>query len=418
LTVLLLLVDLVGIAGLAVLLVLLANHLRLVLRGRSAAIIDEAPASIFQPGTAPRVLVQMPVYDEPASVPGLLEAVARLDWPRDRLTLQLLDDSTDATAAIAGAHIRALSTKGIEVQHVRRADRSGYKAGALAAGLSLSDAPYVAMLDADFRPPPDWLRRAVPVLEDDPKSAFVQFRFEVANRADNWMTAAQGLLVDAHFLVEQAGRAGAGEPFQFNGTAGVWRRRAIEEAGGWSADTLAEDLDLTLRAYLVGRHGRLALFPAIACEAPSDLLAWRRQQQRWSSGFLQVASRILPRIVRAPLPLRHKLAALLLLGIQLALPAFALAVAGFLGDMAIRGPGLGHALLLAALGAAGLATLVAITYPPYRRLRRGSLARYAVAAASLPALLGALAFANSAAVVKAPFAGRTEFLRTPKLGRH
>jgi cellulose synthase/poly-beta-1,6-N-acetylglucosamine synthase-like glycosyltransferase len=360
----------------------------------------------------------MPVYNEAASLPGLLDAAARLDWPRDRLTLQLLDDSTDETTAIASAHIRDLAARGIDVEPVRRPDRSGYKAGAMAAGLSQSDAPYVAILDADFRPPPDWLRRAVPVLEADPKAAFVQFRFEIANRADSWMTEAQSLLVDAHFLLEQAGRAGAGEPFQFNGTAGLWRRRAIEDAGGWSADTLAEDLDLALRAYLKGWHGILVLAPALACEAPSDLRAWRKQQERWSSGFLQVGALSLPRLLAAPWPFRRKLAALLLIGIQLALPAFLIAAIGLVGDMAIRGQGLAHALLVGGAAALGLLALVAITYPPYRRLHRGGLGRYAAAAASLPVLLIVLACVNSAAVVTAPFAGRPDFLRTPKLGRH
>ncbi|MGH6801560.1 MAG: glycosyltransferase, partial [Methylocella sp.] len=182
----------------------------------------------------PHVLVQIPVFNEPAMVEDSLRSAAALDWPREKLQIQLLDDSTDETTAIADAAVWELRRQGYDISHLRRAGRRGYKAGALAAGLARSNAPYVAILDADFRPPPNWLRAIVPALIADPSASFVQSRCEFSNYRTNWLTRAQGLMSDAHFVIEQATRYRAGWLFQFNGTGGVWRRAAIVAAGGWS----------------------------------------------------------------------------------------------------------------------------------------------------------------------------------------
>ena len=172
----------------------------------------------------PRVLVQLPVYNEPEVVAGLLECMAALDWPRDRLHVQLLDDSTDETVEIARAKIAELRARGLDIEHVRREHRAGFKAAALAEGLARCDAPVLAILDADFRPPAHWLKVVVPKLMADPKAAFVQSRCELANRDQNWLTRAQSLLFDSHYVLEQGVRAEAGFPIQFNGTGAVWRR--------------------------------------------------------------------------------------------------------------------------------------------------------------------------------------------------
>ncbi|MBS0519668.1 MAG: glycosyltransferase, partial [Proteobacteria bacterium] len=192
-----------------------------------------APAAPALPEDLPRVLVQIPVYNEPVVVERAVKAAGALDWPRDRLKIQLLDDSTDLTSDIAHHAIARLQKQGIDAEHVRRRNRSGFKAGALAAGMALCDAPYVAVFDADFVPPPDWLKRAMAALLAAPKAAFVQTRIEWGNGARNWLTRAQRLMQDAHFAVEQDVRARRGVPFQFNGTGGIWRRAAIEDAGGW-----------------------------------------------------------------------------------------------------------------------------------------------------------------------------------------
>jgi len=234
----------------------------------------------------PRVLVQLPVYNEPLVVERALTAAAALDWPADRLTIQLLDDSTDITTDIAIHAVARLRRAGLDVVHVRRDDRSGFKAGALAAGMALCDAPYVAVFDADFVPPPGWLRQAMASMLANPRAAFVQTRIEWGNGESNWLTRAQRLMQDAHFAVEQDVRARRGVPFQFNGTGGIWRRAAIEEAGGWSHDTLSEDLDLVLRTYLKGWTGVFLMEPHVVGELPQKIGDFGAQQNRWSKGFV------------------------------------------------------------------------------------------------------------------------------------
>src|SRR5437868_407785 len=181
-------------------------------------------------GSLPRVLIQLPLYNEPpAVVDGLLDAVAAIDWPRSRLRVQILDDSAIENREFTGRAVERLCERGVRAEHLVRNDRHGYKAGALAAGLSVTDEPYVAILDADFRPTPDWLKSAVPILTAQPNAGFVQSRCEFSNAETNWLTRAQSLLFDSHFLMEQGVRVRAGMLFQFNGTGGIWRRQAIEE---------------------------------------------------------------------------------------------------------------------------------------------------------------------------------------------
>jgi len=274
----------------------------------------------------PHVLVQIPVYNEPLVVERALVAAAALDWPRERLTIQLLDDSTDITSDIAVHAVARLKRDGVDVAHVRRADRSGFKAGALAAGLALSEAPYVAIFDADFVPSPDWLRGAMAAILAEPKAAFVQTRIEWGNGERNWLTRAQRLMQDAHFAVEQDVRARRGVPFQFNGTGGIWRRAAVEEAGGWSHDTLSEDLDLVLRTYLKGWRGVFLMEPHVVGELPSKLDDFSAQQGRWSKGFMQVARKLLGPIWNADWPAEAKLTTTVALGQQLIFPVLAVGI--------------------------------------------------------------------------------------------
>ena len=374
------------------------------------------PAPVL-PTELPRVLVQIPIYNEPMVVERAVMAAGALDWPRDLLKVQLLDDSTDLTSDIAFHAIARLRKGGIDADHVRRRERTGFKAGALAAGMALCDAPYVAVFDADFVPPSDWLRRAMAAMLSAPKAAFVQTRIEWGNGDRNWLTRAQRLMQDAHFAVEQDVRASRGVPFQFNGTGGIWRRAAVEEAGGWSHDTLSEDLDLVLRTHLKGWGGVFLMEPHVVGELPQNLADFSVQQSRWSKGFVQVARKLLPQVWQSGWSDEAKFTTTVALGQQLVFPALAVGVIGLILSIAGHGHLLGLFGFLLWLWLAGmLAVLVGMTFGAHRRLRRGNLANYIVTAASVPGLIVYLAIANAGAIVGALLGRKTEFIRTPKTG--
>ena len=383
-------------------------------------LIEMAPAEAVPPTLPeelPRVLVQIPVYNEPLVVERALVAAGALDWPHELLTIQLLDDSTDITTDIAVHAVARLKRDGVDVVHVRRADRSGFKAGALAAGLAVSDAPYVAVFDADFVPPSAWLRGAMAAILAEPKAAFVQTRIEWGNSERNWLTRAQRLMQDAHFAVEQDIRARRGVPFQFNGTGGIWRRAAVEEAGGWSHDTLSEDLDLVLRTYLKGWRGVFLMEPHVVGELPSKLDDFSAQQGRWSKGFMQVARKLLGPIWAADWPAEAKLTTTVALGQQLIFPVLAVGIVALILSVIGHGHLLGFVRFLLWLWfIVLLAVLFGMTWGAYRRLRRGDLVRYLVTAASIPALIVYLAAANAGAIIGAGLGRKTEFNRTPKTG--
>jgi cellulose synthase/poly-beta-1,6-N-acetylglucosamine synthase-like glycosyltransferase len=256
----------------------------------------------------PSVLVQLPVRDEGALALRVAAAAARLDWPRDKLEIQLLDDGSAEHHEELARAVMELVPQGVKVSILRRGERTGFKAGNLAFGLAHSEALYVAIFDADFVPPADFLRRTVPALIADSGLAFVQARWTHANRYLNWLTRAQGLLLDAHFAVEQEGRFRAGLPISFNGTAGVWRREAIENAGGWTGDTLTEDLDLSMRCMLKGWRAVYLKDVEVPGELPETAAAWRAQQARWTKGHAQCARKLLPAIWASDLPLCRKAA--------------------------------------------------------------------------------------------------------------
>jgi cellulose synthase/poly-beta-1,6-N-acetylglucosamine synthase-like glycosyltransferase len=256
----------------------------------------------------PHVLVQLPVRNEGPLALRVAAAAARFDWPKDKLHIQVLDDGDADTHDDVKRDILAAVPAGIDVKVMKRADRSGFKAGNLAFGLGHSDDPFVAVFDADFEPEPDFLRRTVPVLVADEGLCFVQARWGHANRETNWLTRTQGCLLDAHFAVEQEARFRAGLPMSFNGTAGVWRREAIENAGGWTGDTLTEDLDLSVRCALKGWRGAFAGDVVAPGELPETAAAWRAQQSRWTKGHAQCARKLLPKVWASRLPLGVKAA--------------------------------------------------------------------------------------------------------------
>src|SRR6185437_42761 len=358
----------------------------------------------------PHVLIQIPVYNEPLVVERALQSAGGLDWPPDRLTIQLLDDSTDLTSDIAVHAVARLRQQGIAAEHVRRIDRTGFKAGALEAGLALCDAPFVAVFDADFVAPTDWLRRSMAALLAAPKAAFVQTRIEWGNGDRNWLTRAQRLMQDAHFAVEQAVRARRGVPFQFNGTGGIWRRAAVDDAGGWSHDTLSEDLDLVLRTHLRGWGGVFLMEPHVTGELPQRLDDFGAQQSRWSKGFVQVARKLLPQVWNAEWSGEAKFTTTVALGQQLIFPVLVVGAVALIASDVAHGRliGLFGFLLWMALVVL-LIVLFGMTWGAYRRLKRGGVVAYLATAATVPALIVYLAVANAGAIVGAGMGRKTEF---------
>lgn len=254
----------------------------------------------------PLVTVQLPVYNELYVARRVIEAVADFDYPADKLQIQVLDDSTDETSRIVADAVRDVAARGITIEHMQRTNRVGFKAGALGAGLETATGEYVAVFDADFVPPADYLRRTIPHFDadhdPDQNVAFVQARWGHINRDYSWLTKLQALAIDGHFLVEQAARGEAGYWFNFNGTAGIWRVAAIDDAGGWRADTLTEDLDLSYRAHLRGWRARFVEDLVVPGEVPAQLTGYRRQQHRWARGSIHCAGRLLPQVWRSGEP--------------------------------------------------------------------------------------------------------------------
>ncbi len=267
---------------------------------------SRAAGSPEEPTEWPRVTVQLPLFNELYVATRLIDSVAALDYPSDRLEIQVLDDSTDETREIVARHVAEVRARGVDIVHLHRTDRTGYKAGALAAGLERASGELLAVFDADFVPDADFLRRTVPHFAD-PEIGMVQACWEHLNRDYSLLTRIQAIFLDAHFLVEHTARNRSGRFFNFNGTAGVWRRQAIRDAGGWQHDTLTEDLDLSYRAQLAGWRFLFLPDVKVPAELPVEVNAFKRQQYRWARGSIQTARKLLPRLLRARVPLRAKL---------------------------------------------------------------------------------------------------------------
>ncbi len=259
----------------------------------------------------PKVAVQLPIFNEKHVVERLIDAAATLDYPADRLEIQVLDDSGDETTALAEARAAFHRARGVNVRVLRRPDRSGFKAGALAWGLAHSDAEFLAVFDADFRPRPDFLRRTIPALLARPDVGMVQTRWSHLNDEYSPLTRAQAVALDGHFVIEQTARNRSGLLINFNGSGGVWRRACIEEAGGWQADTMTEDMDLSYRAQLAGWRSHYLPEVDAPAELPAQVEAFKRQQSRWAQGSIQCLRKLGPTILRSKLTLSQKLMALL-----------------------------------------------------------------------------------------------------------
>ncbi|HEX8328639.1 MAG TPA: glycosyltransferase [Hymenobacter sp.] len=261
------------------------------------------------PAVWPHVTVQLPLYNEQNVVERVIDAAAALDYPPELLHIQVLDDSTDATVALAAERVAHHTARGLRLSHVRRPTREGYKAGALRHGLDETDSEFIAIFDADFMPSPDFLRRTLPYLVEDERVGVVQTRWGHLNQEESLLTRLQAFGLDAHFLIEQVGRTHAGFFINFNGTGGVWRRTCIADAGGWHTDTLTEDLDLSYRAQL--RGWRFVYRPGIVApaELPAVMDALKSQQFRWTKGAAETARKHLGTVWRSAQPLATKLQA-------------------------------------------------------------------------------------------------------------
>ncbi|MFT6273940.1 MAG: cellulose synthase/poly-beta-1,6-N-acetylglucosamine synthase-like glycosyltransferase [Halioglobus sp.] len=256
----------------------------------------------------PRVTIQIPLFNEKLVVERVIHAVAKVDYPHDKLQIQIVDDSTDETYKLVAGVVADYASQGLDIQHVHRIHREGFKAGALKEAMTVASGEYIAIFDADFVPSPSIIKDTINEFTND-KVAMVQFRWEHLNRYDSSLTQAQAMMLDSHFSLEQQVRYKSKALFNFNGTAGVWRKAAIVDAGNWSADTLTEDLDLSYRAQLKG--WQLVYINDYGCpgELPGDMNAFKSQQHRWAKGGIQVMKKILPKVWRSKIKLKYKVEA-------------------------------------------------------------------------------------------------------------
>jgi cellulose synthase/poly-beta-1,6-N-acetylglucosamine synthase-like glycosyltransferase len=260
------------------------------------------PLRDSMPGHAPTVTIQLPIYNEGAAILPLLRAIEAFDYPRDRMDVQVLDDSNDETPELVAAEVLRLQALGVAISHVRRSSRTGFKAGALAHGLGLSNAEFLAIFDADFVPPPNYLRRALieSAVFDDAKVAFVQGRWTFTNEEQNILTRTEAVLLNRHFTVQKPYLKAKGGTTVFNGSGGVLRRKAIDAVGGWSWDTLCEDLDLSYRWALNGWRGVYDDGLIAPNEIPPSVAAYKLQQRRWAKGSAQCIRKLAGEILRSP----------------------------------------------------------------------------------------------------------------------
>lgn len=362
----------------------------------------------------PTVTVQLPVFNERAVVERLIDAACALDYPSEKLEIQVLDDSTDDTTERAARAVARWAAQGIDITLIHREDRSGFKAGALQKGLAQAKGTLIAVFDADFVPQASFLRDAVPHFAEG--VGMVQARWGHINETDSLLTKLQGMMLDGHFVVEHTARHRNGRWFNFNGTAGIWHRQAIADAGGWQHDTLTEDLDLSYRAQLFG--WRFIYLPdlVVPAELPPTLRAFKSQQHRWAKGSIETMLKLGPRLLRASIPWRVKLEALVHLSNNLAYPMVILLTLLTPIAVFVRGRQVNVWLVADVFFFTAATVGVAVFYASSQRAVyvdwRRRLWR-------LPAVMGlgiGMAVNQSRAVFEALMGQQSPFVRTPKAG--
>jgi cellulose synthase/poly-beta-1,6-N-acetylglucosamine synthase-like glycosyltransferase len=375
---------------------------------------DRQPVPAGALETLPIVTIQLPIYNEMYVADRLIDAVCRIEYPRELLEIQVLDDSTDETTGVARRAVRRNAARGIDITYLHRTDRTGYKAGALEAGLKVAKGEYVAIFDADFIPPPDFLQRTIQFFSD-PKIGLVQARWGHINQEYSLLTRIQSILLDGHFVLEHGGRNRAGLFFNFNGTAGIWRRSTIGDAGGWQHDTLTEDLDLSYRAQLRGWKFVFLQDLIAPAEVPVEMNSFKSQQHRWAKGSIQTCRKLLPRILRSNLPLHVKAEAFFHLSANFNYPLMCVLSVLMAPSMVIRyNMGWYEMLLIdVPLFFAATASVANFYMVCQRELHKDWITR----AKYLPFLMSigiGLAVNNTRAVFEAMFNKQSEFTRTPK----
>ena len=362
----------------------------------------------------PVVTLQLPLYNEMYVADRLIAAVCAIDYPRELLEIQVLDDSTDETRGIAEAAVRRFAAEGIDIKYLHRTDRSGYKAGALEAGLRHARGEFVGIFDADFLPTSDFLRRLMPHFAE-PKIGMVQARWGHINQDYSLLTKIQSILLDGHFVLEHGGRYRAGRFFNFNGTAGVWRRAAIDDAGGWQHDTLTEDLDLSYRAQLRGWRFVFLSDLIAPAEVPVEMNAFKSQQHRWAKGSIQTCRKLLPQILRADIPLGVKAEAFFHLTANFNYPLMCVLSVLMFPSMVIRYNMGWYEMMLIDVPLFFAATFSVCNF--YMMCQREIHRDWRARIKYLPFLMSigiGLCINNTRAVFEALFNKQTEFARTPK----
>jgi cellulose synthase/poly-beta-1,6-N-acetylglucosamine synthase-like glycosyltransferase len=371
-----------------------------------------------KPGPAldplPVVTIQLPLYNEMYVADRLIAAVCAIDYPRELLEIQVLDDSSDETRSIAELAVRRFATQGIDIKFLHRTDRRGYKAGALEAGLQTARGEFIAIFDADFMPTADFLRRLIPHFRD-PQIAMVQARWGHINQDYSLLTKIQSILLDGHFVLEHGGRNRSGRFFNFNGTAGIWRRAAIDDAGGWQHDTLTEDLDLSYRAQLRGWRFVFVSDVIAPAEVPVEMNAFKSQQFRWAKGSIQTCRKLLPTILRSNQPLGVKAEAFFHLTANFNYPFMCVLSVLMFPAMVIRYNMGWYEMLLIDVPLFFAATFSVCNF--YMVCQREIHSDWRTRIKYLPFLMSigiGLSINNTRAVIEALFNKQSEFTRTPK----
>ncbi|MFZ1517212.1 MAG: cellulose synthase family protein [Ignavibacteriaceae bacterium] len=359
------------------------------------------------------VTIQLPLYNEMYVIERLIDSVCEIDYPKDKMEIQVLDDSTDETTSIVAKAVEAKQKLGFDISHVRRGTREGYKAGALKEGMKIAKGEFIAIFDADFIPQKEFLKKTLSYFTDD-KVGMVQSRWEHLNGDYSIITKAQALALDGHFVIEQTVRNKSGFFINFNGTGGVWRKKCIEDAGNWHADTLTEDLDLSYRAQLIGwRFVFLKDFTSPA-ELPSEINALKAQQFRWTKGAVETAKKILPLVWKSKVPMRVKLQSTFHLTNNLVFPFILLAAILNVPLIFVKNSG-AHEIYFAIMSLFVLAFVSSFLFYMYSQkdIRTDWRKRIVLFPLFMAGSMG-LAVNNSRAVFEGLMNRKSEFVRTPK----
>ncbi len=363
----------------------------------------------------PTVLIQLPMFNEQFVVERLVEAVCAMEYPREKLEIQVLDDSTDESQHVACEVVERYAAKGHPIVYIHRTNRHGFKAGALDEGLKVGKSEFVAVFDADFVPPPDWLMRVIHHFAE-PDVGMVQTRWGHINRNYSLLTKIEAILLDAHFVIEHGSRARTGEYFNFNGTAGMWRIQAISDGGGWQHDTLTEDTDLSYRSQLAG--WKFKYLPDVECpsELPIEMTAFKTQQARWAKGLIQTSIKILPLMFKSDIPRKIKVEAVYHLTANISYPMMVIMTAFLMPAMIVRFYQGWFQMLLfdVPLFTASSLSIAVFYLMAERELFPRTWMKTFLYLPFLMALGIGLTVTNSVAVMEALFGIKSAFVRTPK----